>query len=66
MVILIILIISYFMPKELILGNAESLTSVNLYDTKSYYYVTANAGLGKENTNCYRTFSCFKHEFFSV
>lgn len=27
--------------------NAESLTSVNLYDTKSYYYVTANAGLGK-------------------
>ena len=31
--------------------NTESLTSVNLFADKSYYYVTANSGTGKRITN---------------
>ena len=31
--------------------NEESLTSVNLYDDKSYYYVTSSGGVGKRIQN---------------
>ena len=31
--------------------NEESLTSVNLFEDKTYYYVTANAGTGKRMEN---------------
>ena len=31
--------------------NNESLTSVNLFSDKSYYYITANAGTGKRISN---------------
>ena len=47
-VFLITMTIFLFYAEGIDTWNAESLTSVNLFADRSYYYVTSSGGAGKE------------------
>jgi hypothetical protein len=40
--------ILFFYAEGVDVYNQESLTNINLYDTKSYYYITVQGTDGKE------------------
>jgi hypothetical protein len=45
---ILIMRILFFYAEGVDVYNQESLTNINLYDTKSYYYITVQGTDGKE------------------